>query len=287
MSIRRLALAAASMAAFSCSVARAQDQPEPQAPPSAEAGSEPADQPEPAPSVRVGGVSDETVETVERSWGTEYRSGRSRVVTPLPVGYPAPTAPGVMEIKHYPSVRRAEINAQGREDGMMGWNTSRAFWPLFQHIKDRDIAMTAPVETDYAGVTADGEVRDAEWSMSFLYREPSLGDTGHDGAVFVYDAEPITVVSVGVRGDLSRQELRRAVSELYKWASVSEEWESAGGARKLSYNGPDVAARDRWHEVQLPIRKRATAEPPANPADGAGAAPNSSPETPEESAGPE
>ena len=209
---------------------------------------------------RVGGDVKDEVESVDRGDWTEYRCGRSVIDTPLPVGYPGPTAPGAMEIKHYPSVRRAEIVSNGNEDGMMGWNTSRAFWPLFQHIKDRDIAMTSPVETDYERVEDDGTLREGQWSMSFLYREPEMGETGHDGAVFVYDTDPVTVVSLGVRGDLTRGELRRAVSELSLWVSNSGAWEAVGDARKLSYNGPNVRAAYRWHEVQLPIRKRASVD---------------------------
>ncbi len=249
--------AASSILTLSVAPAAAQDS---AGPPEVETGAaEPeADAPasDPSPSVRVGGSSEEEVWVIERSWGTEYRCGPLRVETPLPVGYPAPTAPGVIEIKRYPSVRRAEIKARGREDGMMGWNTSRAFWPLFQHIKDRDIAMTAPVEMDYAGVEQSGELEDGDWSMSFLYREPALGEKGQDGDILIRDTDPVAVVSVGVRGDLTRAELRKAVTDLHRWATASDDWEPVGGARKLSYNGPDVPASDRWHEVQLPIRER-------------------------------
>ncbi len=42
------------------------------------------------------------------SWQTFNGLG---IEAPLPVGYPSPTPPGCVEIKTYPSVRRAEIES--------------------------------------------------------------------------------------------------------------------------------------------------------------------------------
>lgn len=187
---------------------------------------------------------------------TGYRSGPCVVDTPLPVDYPRPTAPGAIEIKFYPSVRRAEVKGKGTsDDGMRGRGSSGAFWPLFRHIQRRDIAMTSPVETDYS---------ENGWTMSFLYREPTMGDTGADGSVRIYDAPPVTVVSIGVQGDLDGQQAQTLVERLDAWAASSSEWRRAGDARKLGYNGPDVRARNRWHEVQLPIERRTPPDSPVN-----------------------
>lgn len=195
--------------------------------------------------VEVGG-SGEPVRLVPQRKGFAYVSGDCIVDTPLPDGYPRPTAPGVMEIKTYPVVRRAQVTGNGdRDDGMRGRGSTAAFWPLFRHIQQRDIAMTSPVEMDY---TDDG------WTMAFLYRQTDQGPEGRAGSVEVFDAPPVTVISIGVRGDLDSNELNERIEALRSWVESSGEWVVAGDPRKLSYNGPDVRAARRWHEVQLPIR---------------------------------
>ncbi len=201
---------------------------------------------------RVGGEPEAEVESLTRDGKTLYVAGAARVNEALPEGYPRPTPPGAIEIKKYPSVRRAEIQGEAEGDfRMMGRRTSQAFWPLFQHIKRRDIAMTAPVEMDYHGMSADGEA-DA-WAMSFLYREPSLGETGSDGRIRVYDTEPVTVVSIGVRGRLDEAAVRDALDTLERWLGDAEAWRPAGSPRTFGYNGPMVPSWNRWWEVQLPI----------------------------------
>ena len=45
--------------------------------------------------------------------GGTWRSDTARIDTPLPEGYPAPTAPGCLELKTYPLVRRAKVEGRG------------------------------------------------------------------------------------------------------------------------------------------------------------------------------
>lgn len=203
--------------------------------------------------LRVAGAPD--AETVASGEGDDrvYRAGPCRVTTALPVGYPRPTPPGAVEIKRYPTVRRAAIDGGGvRDDGMWGLRTAGAFWPLFRHIEERGIAMTAPVETEYEGLTSDDPAE--AWRMAFLYRTPELGPTGADGRIEVADAPATTVLAVGVRGDLSPKGLRRTLALLESWLAERDDWEVAGPPRTLGYNGPDVRGGDRWWEVQIPIR---------------------------------
>ena len=207
----------------------------------------------------VGGTPEAEIKTTERSGKTIYRAGKAVVDESLPEGYPRPTPPGAIELKKYPSVRRAEIRGDGSGDfKMMGRASSNAFWPLFKHIKRRDIPMTAPVEMDYEGLDATGQA-DA-WTMSFLYRVPELGETGEDGQIIVLDAEPVTVVSIGVRGRLNEQQMRLAMAKLESWLEQSGHWKASGDVRTLGYNGPNVWAWNRWWEVQIPV------EPVAAPA---------------------
>lgn len=212
------------------------------------AGSEPsAPAPEPAAPALITAVEGEgdPVLFAPRRGSFAYTSGDCVVDTPLPDGYPRPTAPGVVEIKRYPVVRRAEVVGRGsRDDGMRGRGSTQAFWPLFRHIQQRDIAMTSPVEMDY---------REEGWSMSFLYRQTDQGPKGQAENVLVYDAPAMTVITIGVRGDVDAGELDGLITRLRSWVDASPEWVLAGDPRKLSYNGPDVGSSRRWHEVQLPI----------------------------------
>ena len=193
-----------------------------------------------------------------------YRSGKSFTEAALPVGYPPPTAPGAIEIKHYPSVRRAQVSGSPGQQA-----SSRAgFWPLFQHIQRNDIAMTAPVEMIYNGMTdASSEAamdkdampshvldEDEGWTMSFLYRSVENGPTGQDGNVEIIDAEPVTVLAIGIRGWLGQNTIDRSIETLTDWIESSDAWEIAGDVRTFGYNGPSVPNRIKWWEVQIPIR---------------------------------
>ncbi|QDT35821.1 heme-binding protein [Stratiformator vulcanicus] len=183
---------------------------------------------------------------------TIYVAGESKVDTPLPVGYPPPTPPGVIEIKQYPKVRRATVGGKGKSalDPMRG--TTGAFWPLFAHIKSRGIAMTAPVELDYSDLDdADGEI---EWSMSFLYRRLDQGPTNDGVIVDVVDAEPVTVISIGHRGDMDGEALQAGLQELREAIEKSEKWQVAGDPRTMGYNGPNIPRKNRWWEIQLPVQ---------------------------------
>lgn len=155
-------------------------------------------------SFRVFGQSP-AAELVNNSW----RSGDLKLEAPLPVDYVPPTPANNIEIKAYPSVRRAEFD---REDLFFKslWSTGRAFKKLFDHIKTRNIAMTSPIEmnyrkmTDRYGLLASDK---GDWTMSFLYRSPSLGPVGNaEDDVRVVDRKEVTVIALGFTGDYSYQQ---------------------------------------------------------------------------------
>lgn len=223
------------------------------------------------PVQRVGGDRDAKVE----KRGENFSAGACSITTPLPVGYPEPTPPGAIDLKVYPSVRRAEVSGTTMPD----YGMYQGFFPLFNHIKKREIAMTSPVEMDYRMLQADGTQtkdhersgdaykatendagdKDAAWTMSFLYRNAELGPTGADGRVAVRDAEPLVVVSIGMKGSYMTARVKIGVTKLNAWLESQEEWEAAGPVRALYYNGPDVARQDQWSEVQLPVKRKARA----------------------------
>lgn len=225
------------------------DRPRPEVP----ADPDPMSPPLPGQSRRVGG---DTSALVIQENG-EFRAGPCRIDTPLPLGYPPPTPPGAIDLKSYPAVRRAEVRGSGHPDGGM----NRAFWPLFNHIKRHDIAMTSPVEVDFqtplAAATLAPPPLDRKpegWSMAFLYRIPELNEPGTDGNVLVRDADPVTVVSVGLRGRYTMDLVLRGVESIERWLSDNPQWIPAGDWRALYYNGPALMYWNKWAEIQLPVR---------------------------------
>lgn len=204
-------------------------------------------------SKRVGGDMDGRVEKTKEG---EYRIGTCRINTPLPEGYPLPTPPGAIEIKTCPSVRRAEVS--GRMTPDIGMNIG--FFPLFNHIKRRNIAMTAPVEIDYKGIEWNpgegGDVKPDSWTMSFLYRKAEQGDVGRDEkdkSVRVVDTPAVTVLAMGRRGAYRFGEAKKAMETLNEWLVANPQWEKAGEPRMCCYNGPDTKEKDLWSEVQWPV----------------------------------
>jgi len=216
--------------------------------------------PAPGQTVRVGG----DLKAAARQQGDDWLFGRCAITTPLPEGYPAPTPPGAIDLKTYPSIRRAEFSATNANPDI-GMNVG--FFPLFNHIKRRDIAMTSPVEMDYAGMDPVAAAKQPaasasmppSWTMSFVYRTPELGPVGDDAKdsrVKVVDTKPQTYVSVGMQGFYGIDNVRRGIAKLNEWLAANPQWEAAGDARSLYYNGPERANRDKWLEVQLPVRQR-------------------------------
>lgn len=185
-----------------------------------------------------------------------WRCGHCFINTPLPEGYPNPTAPGAIALKSYPVVRRAKVEGRIAPDLASNFG----FWKLFSHIKSREIAMTSPVEMEY---TIDIEAANPKvrgWAMSFLYRSVDLGPTGVAGAVMVEDEQPLTVLSIGIQGGYGVRHVLENIDKLTRLAEQLEGWEIVGNPRALFYNGPEIRSAHRWGEVQIAIQKKASAQ---------------------------
>lgn len=253
-----------------CALLLAQPAPGETNPPPSSSAPSPAPATAPAPPAsspstpqRVGG-DEKAVVTFKDS---VYSFGKSEITTPLPDSYPAPTPPGAIDIKSYPSARAAVVSGEGDPD----WGMNASFWPLFGHIKRRDIPMTSPVLMDYRGLgggdlTPAGEVK--SWSMAFLYRTAAQGATGTDSAderVKIVDVPEAQVLAVGLQGTYSMKRVRQGVEMLAQWMNAHPEWKPAGEVRAFFYQGPDTPARLLWSEVHLPIAPSGAA-PLATPA---------------------
>lgn len=179
------------------------------------------------------------------------RAGKSSVFGTMvvkeanrPAGFPSPTPVGKVEIKKYPQTRSASVNAKDVDQGEM-------FQSLFRHIKKNKIAMTAPVIMEY-GTGGTNQ-------MEFLYASPQLGSQGVDGTVHVKDTPALTVISIGVRGNYSRERFEKHKSVLTNWLNDHhEEWVAAGNARYLGFNSPFVPGFMKYGEVQVPVTPAST-----------------------------
>ena len=176
-----------------------------------------------------------------------WKSTRFYTEAPLPDGYPSPTPENCIEIKTYPKERRAEYDSSNMWfPGFFG--TSRAFWSLFQHIKKRNIPMTAPVQMDYRN---QGDNK--SWVMSFLYKNPDVGKTGPtESDVRVTDRPEVTVLSVALPGDSDDKVVAKGVAILKKALGSQQIWVGCGEPRAFHYNSPK--ANPKWNEVQIPIK---------------------------------
>jgi hypothetical protein len=75
--------------------------------------------------------------------------------------------------------------------------------------------------------------------------------------VTVRDAEGLTVLAVGLRGDYGMDLVQDGMRQLEAWLAGHPGWEPAGDWRTLYYNGPKLLFWNKWAEVQLPVRVRA------------------------------
>ncbi|HEU5116176.1 MAG TPA: heme-binding protein [Isosphaeraceae bacterium] len=172
---------------------------------------------------------------------------------PLPVGFPDATAPGQIEVKHYPAYRSAVAEGQG----MSATSSDFLFWPLFRHIQSKNIAMTAPVINTYRSPElletpgAKGEV-----TMEFLYREPTQGETGPDGRVVTVRDHPASdYLCLGYQGHMDQKAMQEGVAKLRTWLDEHKgEYTPDGPPRRLGYHGPMTEEAQRLWEVQIPVK---------------------------------
>lgn len=157
----------------------------------------------------------------------------------LPAGFPDTTPVGEIRVQRYPAYRAARTETGGQ----------RAFWTLFEHIQQNEIAMTAPVETTFDAQDAS----QAETGMAFLYASPDVGRAGAQGAVDVVDLPALSAVSIGMRGVRTPERVEAARRKLERWIEERTGWKRSGPLRTMEYNSPAVRGERRFFEVQIPV----------------------------------
>ena len=156
----------------------------------------------------------------------------------LPAYFAPPTPVGEIEIKSYKPYRMAKTPSVGRT----------AFFKLFNHIKKNDIKMTSPVQMTYDG----DKDKLSETEMAFLYPDSETNGSAKQDDVEVIDTDPVTVISMGMRGRPSATEVEEA-AEMLRKASVHfpMKFELKDEVRLMGYNSPAVPPKDQFYEVQI------------------------------------
>ena len=170
---------------------------------------------------------------------------------PLPVGFPAPTAPDKIEIKQYPAYRAATYNYSGN----LSEAGSQSFSSLFQHISSNNISMTAPVETRYPLSTLESNEKTGEATVSFLYRNTDIYPQEIANNITVEDIPAMTVVSLGLKGAYSYESYQEGVEKLKNWLSKNPSYRKVGKPRRLFYDGPYKPDAAKRSEIQIPVTK--------------------------------
>lgn len=194
-----------------------------------------------------------------KKWKTELIAARDLLrfepllEAPLPAGFPEPTAAGEIRMQNYPAYRLAQTDMTVIE--------GRAFWTLFNHIKQQEIAMTAPVEIIYS---EESRKQNKKSSMAFMYRSTQQGTLGTNGQVEVVEVQAQSAVSFGLRGRVTNERLADAKRRLEGWLqSHDSEYEVSGALRTWEYNSPFVPDAKRFSEVQIPVRVKPPTTGPA------------------------
>ena len=181
---------------------------------------------------------------------------------PLPEGFPAPSEPGKVVEKEYPDAR--SYSATG----------DAAFGKLFGYLVLRQHKMTAPVimtyrpkkeveraATEPAREPQEGAEKDMELPvdierMHFVLEKPALDSPKNLGFVKVADLPALRVLSIASLGDMQPAALVEAEKKLQAALESRSDLEAAGPRRLLGYNGPDVPAKKRYWELQIPVRAK-------------------------------
>ncbi len=177
----------------------------------------------------------------------------SAASAPLPEGFPAPTADGKIEVKQYPAYRSATVQVNGD----LGSASSRGFSPLFRHISDNDISMTAPVEAQYPAATLQANAASqGDTAVSFLYRSLDIVPKEVEQDVQVEDMPPMTVVSFGVRGGYDYGIYTKGIERLQGWLVAHPEYAVTGPPRRFFYDGPFIPDALKRSDIQIPVQRR-------------------------------
>lgn len=169
---------------------------------------------------------------------------------PLPEGFPPPTPDRQIEIKLYPQYRAATVQVTGN----LADAPAQGFGPLFRHISNNDISMTAPVETRYPAETLEQEpVVEGEAAVSFLYRSLDIVPQEIAQSIQVENMPAMMVVSLGKRGGYAYENYADGIQQLQAWLAANPDYAIAGPPRRFFYDGPYIPDYFKRSDIQIPV----------------------------------
>ena len=125
------------------------------------------------------------------------------------------------------------------------------FRKLFGYISNHDLAMTTPVEADID----PGKMR------FFVGKKDAEKPRPNTSTVTVRDLESMTVVAIGVRGSYSEENFKENKTALLDWLKENPDYEQAGSAYAVYWDGPFIPWFLKRSEIHLPIQPRGKQSP--------------------------
>lgn len=150
------------------------------------------------------------------------------------------TQVGKIEVKRIPE--RKGLIAEGQGHPFKSRNES--FRKLFHYIQHNDVAMTVPVEAS---------VRTNTMSF-FVGRKDSDKNLESDKNIQVRKLQPITVLSIGMRGAYTQNHYEEGYRKIQEWLAENSEWQSEGESYAVYWSSPMVPWFLKRSEVHQPIR---------------------------------
>ena len=111
--------------------------------------------------------------------------------------------------------------------------------------------MTTPVEADID----PGKMR------FFVGEEDAEKPRPSTSAVTVRDLEPMMVVAIGIRGSYSEENFSENKTALLNWLKENPDYEQAGSAYAVYWDGPFTPWFLKRSEIHLPIKPRGKQSP--------------------------
>jgi hypothetical protein len=145
----------------------------------------------------------------------------------------------------------ARIALEATSDSHYFAENNGLFRKLFGYISKHDLAMTTPVEADIN----PGKMR------FFVGEEDADKPRPDTSAVTVRNLDAMTVVAIGIRGSYSEENFSENKTALLNWLNENPDYEQAGSAYAVYWDGPFIPWFLKRSEIHLPIKPRGKQSP--------------------------
>ena len=152
------------------------------------------------------------------------------------------TPVGKIEIKEIAQRIALEASVQSPYFG----GNNNLFRTLFRYISNNGVAMTVPVEAEMQ----PGKMRFFVGAKDANKKLLSIDD------VEVRNLEPITVISIGIRGSYSEKRFKKNEKALLEWLAENGQYEAVSNPYGVYWNSPFVPGFLKRSEIHLPVKEK-------------------------------